>query len=514
MSPARARVPVALTGSGRDGPADGPPDRRPAGDPVTRGCRSGSWRGSRGRAAPGRPAGRRRRRAGGSRRNAAACAARCRPAGRPARRGGRGGSGGRGRRAGRPRWFRKISAGGGSPSARSGQQDRPAVLEIGGDGARGRSPEQPDPLLAALAEHAQLAAAELQRAEVRRRQLADAQTRRRRRSRPAPGRAGPGRRGARPAPWSSPGRASRSSSTTASIRATCSTSSTRGSRRGSRGVAIAPHGSPGGQVVARRPAVERADRGEPLRDRRASVALAQHAEVGPQVGARSVVASRSRVPRASRGRPPTAVRVGPLGMRGGVARGEGAEEPREGGVGRGRGRRPLTRRRPARPGVDAPRRGRGRRGRRRVARPPVFAAPPARRRAARTRRPGQGLRVGRTARVALARHDVAAAVSLVEPQIRHSAVLVLAGQRPVVGVVEAAERLVVRREIAARVVRAPPEDVPGAPRATRDEMAVLVLGADDLERERIGRWRAVLLDELALGIARAADERAEPAASC
>ena len=74
---------------------------------------------------------------------------------------------------------------------------------------------------------------------------------------------------------------------------------------------------------------------------------------------------------------------------------------------------------------------------------------------------------------------------------------------------QAAERLVVRREVALRVVRAPPEDVSGAPRATGDERAVAVLRADDLERERIGRRRALTLDVVAIGVPRAADERAE-----
>ena len=77
---------------------------------------------------------------------------------------------------------------------------------------------------------------------------------------------------------------------------------------------------------------------------------------------------------------------------------------------------------------------------------------------------------------------------------------------------EAAQRLVVGREVALRVVGASPEDVAGAPRATRHEMAVVVLGADDLERQRIGRRRAVLLDVVAVRVARAADERPEPAA--
>ena len=43
--------------------------------------------------------------------------------------------------------------------------------------------------------------------------------------------------------------AARSSSMTASSRSICSTSRTRGRRRGSRGVAIAPHGSPGANSV-------------------------------------------------------------------------------------------------------------------------------------------------------------------------------------------------------------------------------------------------------------------------
>src|SRR4029077_18835776 len=54
-----------------------------------------------------------------------------------------------------------------------------------------------------------------------------------------------------------------------------------------------------------------------------------------------------------------------------------------------------------------------------------------------------------------------------------------------------------------------PEDVPGPSRATRHQVTILVLGADHLERERWRRRRTVLLDELAVGIARAADERSE-----
>src|SRR5262249_26527240 len=90
--------------------------------------------------------------------------------------------------------------------------------------------------------------------------------------------------------------------------------------------------------------------------------------------------------------------------------------------------------------------------------------------------------------------------------------LCLPCDRPVVGVVQGADRLQVRREVALRVVGAPPEDVAGPAGATRDQMAVVVLRARHLERERLGWRRALLLDVGAVRIARAADERAEPAA--
>ena len=57
------------------------------------------------------------------------------------------------------------------------------------------------------------------------------------------------------------------------------------------------------------------------------------------------------------------------------------------------------------------------------------------------------------------------------PALQADRGLALAGDRAVVRVVQAAERLVVRREVALRVIRAPPEDVSGPPRATRDERA-------------------------------------------
>ena len=53
------------------------------------------------------------------------------------------------------------------------QERRPAVGEIVGEGLAGRPPEQPDALLAALAQDPQLASGQLQRPEVRGGQLAD-----------------------------------------------------------------------------------------------------------------------------------------------------------------------------------------------------------------------------------------------------------------------------------------------------------------------------------------------------
>src|SRR5690349_6673331 len=86
------------------------------------------------------------------------------------------------------------------------------------------------------------------------------------------------------------------------------------------------------------------------------------------------------------------------------------------------------------------------------------------------------------------------------------------GDRAVVRVVQRADRLEVGREVALRVVRAPPDDVSGPPGATRHEMAVAVLRAGHLERQRLGRWWPFLADVRALRIAGAAHERTEPAA--
>ena len=101
--------------------------------------------------------------------------------------------------------------------------------------------------------------------------------------------------------------------------------------------------------------------------------------------------------------------------------------------------------------------------------------------------------------------------SIVAPQARHIAPSPFRATGPPVGIVERTERLVRGREVAFRVARAAPEQATGATRAARDEMALVAPRARDLERERLRRRRPLLLDVVAVGIARAADERPEPA---
>ena len=125
------------------------------------------------------------------------------------------------------------------------QQHRPAVVEVVGQRGPGRAPEEPDPLLAALAEDPDLAAPEIERTELGGGQLADPQAGRVGRLDQGPVAQRERRAGARRGAGSPTGRAARSASTTPSSRPTCSTSRTRGSRRGRRGVAIEPQGSPG-----------------------------------------------------------------------------------------------------------------------------------------------------------------------------------------------------------------------------------------------------------------------------
>ena len=227
------------------------------GEPARRGCRPGSWPGSRGRAAPARSAGRRPRRADASRTSGGACAAiRPRAAGATAQ---------QVEPVAQPADAERLAAvvqeqlgrrrgiGRGAASAR--EQLRATVFEVGGDRGTSRPSEQPDPLLAALAVDPQLAAAQVEQADLRSGQLADPEPRGiggldERPVAEAQRHGQPATRIAR-APA-----AARSSSITASRRSICSTSSTRGSRRGRRGVAIAAHGSPGASSARARPAME------------------------------------------------------------------------------------------------------------------------------------------------------------------------------------------------------------------------------------------------------------------
>jgi hypothetical protein len=81
--------------------------------------------------------------------------------------------------------------------------------------------------------------------------------------------------------------------------------------------------------------------------------------------------------------------------------------------------------------------------------------------------------------------------------------------RPI-GIVDRPERLARRGGLAGRVARAAPEDRSRAARPPRHEPALLAGGAGHLERELLWRRRPVLLDEAALGVAVASDERSEP----
>src|SRR5690242_15835476 len=56
---------------------------------------------------------------------------------------------------------------------RTPQEHRPALVEVRLERVARRRPEQPDPLLAALAQHPQLPASQVERTEVRGRELAD-----------------------------------------------------------------------------------------------------------------------------------------------------------------------------------------------------------------------------------------------------------------------------------------------------------------------------------------------------
>ena len=154
---------VAGPRPGRLRPSGGSPRRPSAGAPCSRACRSAWWPGWRGRAAPGRPAGRPRRRGGGWRR----CG------------GGHGGGSGTAARRSRirrtsrgpsrpPRRFTKTASGGPAMSSRP-------TLEPGPQGGDGRVVDGDPALLGALAQHRDRAAAQVDVAAVEPAELRDPQ---------------------------------------------------------------------------------------------------------------------------------------------------------------------------------------------------------------------------------------------------------------------------------------------------------------------------------------------------
>ena len=388
-------------------------------------------------------------------------------------------------------------------------EDGPAVLEVRLERLARRPAEQPDPLLAALAEDADLAAPQLQRAEIRRRQLADPET----------GRVG--RLDERPVAEREGGRQRRVAASPPAGRGELlvddreepldlvdledARQPARQARRRDRAPRIA-----GSEAVARRVAMERPDRGEALGRRAAGAARAEVGEVRPEVGSGRAAASRRRAASSQSRYAPTAVSYDRR-VFGEASR---AARPRRNRASAGwDAAAPLTRPERSRsvasaasPRVEPPRL---------PPRPPLRPPPrpaAAAPRAAAPRRPGERLRIRRPAREARPDEVLALGQRHVRAALQADPGLALPGDRPVVGVVERPDRLEVRRVVALGVVRAPPEDVAGPPRATGDEVAVVVLRAGDLERQRIGRRRTLLLDVVAVRVARAADERPEPAA--
>ena len=139
---------------------------------------------------------------------------------------------------------------------------------------------------------------------------------------------------------------------------------------------------------------------------------------------------------------------------------------------RGRSRAPARRSRGGAPGPGpGARRSRPSRVDRRPRGPRVRPPPPRRRRAPAVRAPpGSAGRPGARSPASAPSGSGTSA-----PQVMHSPASPRATIAPLpsrVDVVDGARRLVVAGEVALRVVRAPPEDVPGAPGATRDEVPV------------------------------------------
>ena len=199
-------------------------------------------------------------------------------------------------------------------------QDRPAVLEVAGEGLARRTPQQPDPLLPSLAEHTDLATPEVKRAKGRGRELADAQA----------GGVGGLHEGAVAQREGQPERSaigvvagSRVEIRLHDLQQTPdlldlkhAREPTRQTRRGDRAPRVA-----WGEAAAGRPAVEGADGGETLCDRGPGVPIAEDPEV------RAEVRTRRATPVGAASGQPVKVRpdgrgVGPLGVRRTVACGE------------------------------------------------------------------------------------------------------------------------------------------------------------------------------------------------
>ena len=248
----------------------------------------------------------------------------------------------------------------------------------------------------------------------------------------------------------------------------------RQARRGDRAPRVA-----GGQARARGEAMERADRGEPLAHRRARPRANELREVGAQVAAcrRSPVGAALREPVQVRRRRRSR-RSGACAPTRPLRAGSGGSDP---AASRVSPRAEATPRRRVGVRSSPPSASFGRR-----------VAGPASRRSPRPRhrptaaRPSAGPACRRECRRDRAARRAAAARSAsprpaprsARRHFRHRNDLAERRHRAVVRVVERADRLVIRRVVALRVVRAPPEDVAGAPRATRHELAVGVLRAD------------------------------------
>ena len=338
-------------------------------------------------------------------------------AGRAHRAGGRGGSG-RSRPAGLV----------GAAPRRSSRTGRPSSRYSASACSR-RTPEQADPLLAPLAQDPDLAAPEVERTERRRCELADAQ---------AGGVGGLDQRavaqGEREPEGGPLGIVARNvleirlddrEQRVDLLDLEDAREPAREARRRDRAPRVARR-----EIAPRRPAMERPDRGQPLRDGRSSATLTEDAEVGAQVGPRRAPPVRAPRGRASRGRrrQPWRRRVACAARR----------RARRGSGGTARGRDRSSGRPPPRSRVGGRLDRASAFGRRSAAGPRAAtrtsaalrraAAPWA---AAGACRPSEGLGVRRATGVLHAGHDRrSAGVSLVEPQTRQIAVSSLRASGP------------------------------------------------------------------------------------